>query len=157
MELLVRSSAAVLLALCLVACRPDVESTIPCTTFADLACPTGWHCGESGTCVNGEGAPRVVFQLPLADAQISGETEIAFTASSALGLTEAKLQFTRDGARLDIPVVAAISEDSFTGHFTARLNTLERTDGPGTLVATVRAKAGVDGSATQAITIRNAL
>lgn len=120
------------LAFALGACRPDVEGSVPCPEGGDFACPSGYHCedGEGQRrCVPGENPPKLRVLSPDDGAAVSGEVDVAFSASSPLGLTgwEA-LVLGSDASMTDrlVPLTAEWADatrqvGTFRGRFDARL------------------------------------
>jgi len=80
----------VALALACSACPPGAETDIPCAQQGDLACPTGFHCGDKGLCQEGEAPPRIVIVKPVQGATLAGRTvEIVAEAACPTGIGDA--------------------------------------------------------------------
>lgn len=133
----------------LTACRPDVESTVPCAKDGDLSCPTGFHCGANGRCEPGERTPSIQVLSPSAG-RASGRVSFAIEATSPRGIANATVRLISDGdvEGRAIEATRSPSPDGTRLTINGWIDTWEFPDGTYELVAEALASTEPKGPAT---------
>lgn len=119
------------------ACRPGVEEAAKCETGGDLSCPTGFHCSDSGLCVQGEPPPSVRITTSLPTGGVSGTVEWTARASCPRGLDSATMRLmpAQQGSPIELTVREQRSDDGLTRTLAAAFDTWTVQDGAYDLVA----------------------